>query len=69
MIYYLCHNKMSGQVSAVRHFVMRLIQSQRFKLNAIVNKPEEHFSQQSVCLFQSSIVRVLPLVARRSVGD
>lgn len=37
MIYYLCHNKMSGRVSAVRHFVMRRIQSQRFKLNAIVN--------------------------------
>lgn len=49
MIYYLCPNKMSGQVSAVRHFVMRFMKSQRFKHNAIVSKPEEHFLQQSVC--------------------
>lgn len=45
MIYYLCHNKMSGQVSAVTRFVMRLTQGQRFNFNAIVNKTEHGFDR------------------------
>lgn len=55
MIYYLCHNKMSGQVSAVTHFVMRLSQGQRFNLNAIVNKTEDGFHSNLCVCFRAAL--------------
>lgn len=46
---------MSGQVSAVTRFVMRLTQGQRFNLNAIVNQTEDGFHGNLCICFRAAL--------------